>query len=94
MRGFKIVAVAFLSFARTAHAAPPPVAARHSVIERYFGTNVPDDYRWLEDGTQDSVRAWSDGQNAVARAWLDSLPDRPAILKRVTVSLSRAAVTP
>ena len=30
------------------------------------------------------MRAWSDGQNAVARAWLDSLPDRPVIVKRVT----------
>ena len=84
MRVWLLLALGVWGFATVAHAATPPVAARHSVVDRYFDTPVADDYRWLEDSAQDSVRAWSDGQNAVSRAWLDSLPDRPAVLRRVT----------
>jgi prolyl oligopeptidase len=50
----------------------------------YHGVTVEDEYRWLEDGTVEPVRKWSDGQNAVARSWLDAIPERNAILDRVT----------
>src|SRR5262249_43994156 len=73
--------------ARTAGAAdapPQPVTPKRPVFDTYQGVKVEDDYRWLEDGHDPSVRAWSDSQNVVARDWLDHAPGRKDILERVT----------
>jgi prolyl oligopeptidase len=65
-------------------AGPPlPITPRHPVTDEYWGVKVTDDYRWLEDGSDPAVRAWSDSESAVARAFLDSLPMRAAVLRRV-----------
>jgi len=69
---------------RCAAAAPPlPVTPRRPVTDVYQGQSVVDDYRWLEDGHDASVQAWSDSENAVARDFLDRMPERKAILDRV-----------
>lgn len=39
------------------------------------GVEVADPYRWLEDGDDPEVRAWSSAQNERTRAVLDALPD-------------------
>ena len=61
----------------------PPAAARKPVTDRYFGVEVVDDYRWLENGSDPAVRAWSEAQNAFARFVLDGLPNVAAIRARV-----------
>ena len=61
-----------------------PVTPRRPVTDVYQGQSVVDDYRWLEDYHDPSVRAWSDSQNVVARDWLDHAPGRADILARVT----------
>ena len=68
-----------------AAAAPdgPPSAARRPVSDRYFDVEVVDDYRWLENGADPAVRAWSDAENAWARSILDGLPSVAAIRARV-----------
>ena len=68
-----------------AAAAPdgPPPAARRPVSDRYFDIEVVDDYRWLENGADPAVRAWSDAENAWARSILDGLPSVAAIRARV-----------
>jgi len=38
--------------------------------------DVPDPYRWLEDGASERVRAWTAEQNARVRALLDGAPGR------------------
>ena len=45
------------------------------MTNEYHGVQVVDDYQWLEDANDPSVKAWSDAQNAAARSVLDSLPD-------------------
>ncbi len=52
----------------------PPVARRSPVVDLYHGVEVVDDYRWLEDGDDPAVQAWSDAQAAYARSVLDRLP--------------------
>ncbi len=65
-------------------AASLPASPRHPVPNTYHGVTVEDEYRWLENGADDEVRTWSDGQNGAARVWLDAVPERGAILERVT----------
>ncbi len=73
-----------LTIPLAAAAGPPlPVAPKHAVEDRYWGTTVRDDYRWLESWSDASARAWSDSENAVARAYLDSLPMHAGVLRRV-----------
>lgn len=66
----------------------PPVADREPVTDVYHRVTVTDDYRWLEDWSDDRVKAWSDRQNAYARGYLDALPSRDAIERRLTELLS------
>lgn len=70
--------------ATAARGIPPlPKAARHPVVDRYWGTTVTDDYRYMERTSDPAVMTWVRGQNAHTRAWLDGHRERAAILKRV-----------
>jgi len=81
----------FFSGARVLAGPPLPVTPRHPVTDEHWGVQVTDDYRWLENGSDPAVRAWSDSETAVARAFLDSLPARPAILRQVEALTERAS---
>ncbi len=84
MRRWTLFSLLVLFVAAAAHAGPPlPVTPQRPVVDRYGTVEVTDPYRWLEDGSDPAVQAWSDSQNAVARAFLDSLPMRAAVLRQV-----------
>jgi len=61
----------------------PPVTKKTPVTDTYHGVKVTEDYRWLENGSNPAVHAWSDAQNAYARGILDKLPHRKEIRARV-----------
>ncbi len=65
-----------------AHEAPPPTR-RAPVEDRYHGTVVVDDYRWLEDAQSPEVRAWIEAQNRYTRTRLDALPGVERLRRRV-----------
>ncbi|MEP7028079.1 MAG: S9 family peptidase, partial [Candidatus Eisenbacteria bacterium] len=69
--------------ARAAAAPALPDTPKHPVVDVYHGQSVEDDYRWLENSADSTVRRWSDAQNAVARGFLDTIPERADILRRV-----------
>src|SRR5262245_62067997 len=62
----------------------PPATPKKPVTDSYHGTAVVDEYRWLEDGNNPEVRAWSNAQNAQARQVLDSLPETTQLRERLT----------
>jgi len=62
---------------------PYPPTEKHAVTDTYFGTQVTDDYRWLEDGNDPKVAAWTAAQNQLTRARLDAIPDRDKLHARV-----------
>jgi prolyl oligopeptidase len=70
---------------------PPPTRVE-TVVDTYHGTEVAEDYRWLENWEDPEVRAWSEAENAYARAFLDNLPGVEAIRARVTEILQSAPV--
>ncbi len=65
-----------------------PPTERRRVVDAYRDVQVSDDYRWLEDWSNPTVKAWSEAQNAFARRWLDAAPGREAIRARVEKLMS------
>ena len=63
---------------------PYPETARGEVVDNYFGTEVPDPYRWLEDDNSEATAAWVAAENAVTEDYLSQIPFRGAIRERLT----------
>jgi prolyl oligopeptidase len=61
-----------------------PFTARGGVSDNYFGTRVPDPYRWLENVDSTQVSAWVAAQNAVSQPRLAAIPQRNWIKARLT----------
>ncbi len=53
-----------------------------SVIDNYFGTQVADPYRWLENDTSKETATWVKEENLVTQGYLQAIPFRDAIKKR------------
>lgn len=61
-----------------------PQTKMDSVVDNYFGTEVADPYRWLEDDRSAETAAWVEAQNKVTFSYLDSIPFKKAIKERLT----------
>lgn len=71
------IAVAFfcvLALAQQTGTPSLPPTPKIPVVDEYHGVKVTDDYRWLEDGKDPKVVAWTDAEDRYARAQLDGLP--------------------
>ena len=62
----------------------PDTRKDENVIDTYFGTEVADPYRWLEDDNSDETARWIEAQNKLTFAYLENIPQRNAIKKRLT----------
>lgn len=62
-----------------------PETATVPVVERQFGIDVADPYRWLEADvrTDPKVKEWVDRQNRLTEAYLKALPGREALKQRM-----------
>ena len=63
---------------------PYPKTPRGEVVDNYFGTEVADPYRWLEDDNSEATAAWVEAENAVTQDYLRQIPYRDAIRERLT----------
>ena len=61
-----------------------PEAAKVDTVDVYFGTEVPDPYRWLENDTSAATAAWVEAENKVTEEYFSRIPFRDALLKRLT----------
>ena len=61
-----------------------PASKTVDTVDNYFGTQVADPYRWLEDDNSDETKAWVEAQNAVAFSYLKSVPYRDSVKARLT----------
>ncbi len=52
-------------------------------IDTYFGTDVPDPYRWLEDDRSEETVDWVKRQNQVTYGYLDTIPFRNELKQRL-----------
>jgi prolyl oligopeptidase len=61
-----------------------PEARKIDQVDDFFGTKVPDPYRWLENADSQETRAWIDAENNVTFAYLNAIPERARIKRRLT----------
>ena len=62
---------------------PYPNTKKVDAVNTYFGTAVPDPYRWLEDDRAPDTKAWVQEENKVTQDYLGQIPYRGAIKKRL-----------
>ena len=60
-----------------------PLTKKSDVIDNYFGTKVPDPYRWLEDDKSAETVVWVKEQNKVTFDYLGAIPYRQEIKLRL-----------
>ena len=53
-------------------------------VDDYNGVKVADPYRWLEDLDGAETKAWVDAENEVTFSYLHAIPQRQAIIDRLT----------
>ncbi|MFQ3212898.1 MAG: prolyl oligopeptidase [Marivirga sp.] len=61
-----------------------PETAKVDTVDNYFGTDVPDPYRWLEDDRSVQTAEWVKAQNKVTFGYLENIPFRDKIETRLT----------
>ncbi|MNK24463.1 Prolyl endopeptidase precursor [compost metagenome] len=60
-----------------------PVTRKADNVDTYFGTAVPDPYRWLEDDRSEETAAWVTAENEVTFNYLSKIPFREALKARM-----------
>nr|WP_321405480.1 prolyl oligopeptidase family serine peptidase [uncultured Carboxylicivirga sp.] len=61
-----------------------PDTPKGDVDDNYFGTDVADPYRWLEDDRSEETAQWVKAENQVTFSYLESIPFREKIKNRLT----------
>src|SRR5262245_42592754 len=60
-----------------------PQTKRVDHVDTYFGTTVPDPYRWLEDENSAETAKWVEEENKVTFGYLEQIPFRKAVKARI-----------
>src|SRR5690606_8902766 len=60
-----------------------PITEKVDTVDTYFGTDVPDPYRWLEDDRSPETENWVKEQNKTTFGYLDKIPFRDDLKKRL-----------
>src|SRR3972149_6716615 len=74
--------ILFISFTSTAQLKYPQ-PKKGDVKDNYFGTIVPDPYRWMEDDNAAEVKDWVQEENKVTFGYLEKIPFRSKIKDRL-----------
>ena len=61
-----------------------PETKKVNTVDTYFGVEVPDPYRWLEDDLSDETSDWVSRQNKLTFSYLDNIPYRDKVKKRLS----------
>ena len=61
-----------------------PMTEKKEVVDTYFGVEVVDNYRWLEDDLSEETAQWVKQQNEVTFDFLNQIPIKNALTERLT----------
>ncbi|NER14268.1 prolyl oligopeptidase family serine peptidase [Leptobacterium flavescens] len=70
-----------------------PTTKKVDTVTNYFGTDVQDPYRWLEDDMSDETAAWVKEQNGVTYGYLENIPYRAQLKERLQKLLNYEKIT-
>ncbi|MBR6981305.1 MAG: S9 family peptidase [Prevotella sp.] len=77
------IAMTTIALAASAQKINYPTTPRDNAVDEYFGTKVPDPYRWLENDTSAQTAQWVEAENAVTNKYLSQMPQRKKLLNRL-----------
>jgi prolyl oligopeptidase len=60
-----------------------PSSSKGTVVDNYFGHDVADPYRWLEDDRSEQTGAWVENQNSLTFDYLSQIPYRAKLKERL-----------
>ena len=83
-----IFIMAFLSSNNSNSQIIYPQTAKGKVIDTYFGVEVHDPYRWLENDTSVATSAWVKAQNKVTFDYLSQISFRKELKNRLTALMN------
>lgn len=75
--------IAVLSSCNISQKIEYPITQEIIVIDTYFGTEIKDPYRWMEDDKNKNVKSWIKKQNKLTFSYLDQIPYRESIKNRL-----------
>lgn len=61
-----------------------PDTRKSDQVDNYFGVQVADPYRWLEEENAPATAAWVEAENKVTFGYLDKIPYRAALKDRLS----------
>ncbi|HQB28041.1 MAG TPA: S9 family peptidase, partial [Paludibacter sp.] len=61
-----------------------PETRKENVSDDYWGTQVNDPYRWLEDDRSQETEEWVIAQNQLTYSYLEKIPFRDKLRERLT----------
>jgi len=61
-----------------------PSAPTTNQVDTFFGIQVQDPYRWMEDNNSPLLKKWITEENQLTSAYLDKIPERNVIKERLT----------
>ena len=61
-----------------------PETKKVDTVDVYFGTQVADPYRWLEDDNSAETAEWVKAQNTVTDSYLEKIPFRNKLKEKLT----------
>ena len=67
-----------------------PDTKKGDVIDEYFGVDVADPYRWLEDDVSAETAAWVKAQNELTFGYLENIRYRDTLAERLRDQLNYA----
>lgn len=83
---FSILGIALLSCqskTETPMALNYPETAKVDTVDSYFGTQVPDPFRWLEDDRSPETEDWVKRENELTFSYLENIPFREDLKNRL-----------
>ncbi|MDD7915467.1 prolyl oligopeptidase family serine peptidase [Polaribacter ponticola] len=61
-----------------------PKTRKKPVVDSFFGTDIVDNYRWLEDDKSPETKAWVKAENEVTFNYLNQIPYRNQLKERLS----------
>ncbi|MCW8109697.1 prolyl oligopeptidase family serine peptidase [Alteromonas ponticola] len=75
------------------HSITYPTTRKGEVVDTYFGVEVADPYRWLEDDRSEETANWVKAQNQVTQNYLANIPYRQDIADKLSDLLNYERVS-